>query len=235
MIAGLRGDRFDVTFARRERMPTRDAREARRSERRRLSARLHDDVQQLLVGAQMQVHAVLQREDDVEKQALLQTAADCLLQALEAIRNLSVDLSPPIQFEDGLVPALHWLSNWMETHHNLHCDIQSDTDIRDSDLGSIVFDCVRQLSLNAVKHAGVDSITLRVRREDGGVSVIVQDQGRGFDPGAVNQTDHPNSGFGLAKIRREIEAVRGRFRVDSAPGRGTAATLWVPLTETPAD
>lgn len=214
-------------------MPTRDAREARRSERRRLSARLHDDVQQLLVGAQLQVHGVLQREVDVEKQAMLQTASDCLSQALEAIRNLAVDLSPPIEFENGLVPALEWLSNWMETHHNLRCDIHSETDIRDSDVASILFDCVRQLSLNAVKHAGVDSIKLQVRRDQGGMTVIVHDEGCGFDPGSVDRCQHPNSGFGLSKIRREIESVSGRFRVDSTPGRGTTATLWVPSEALP--
>jgi signal transduction histidine kinase len=88
---------------------------------------------------------------------------------LNASRSLAIDLSPPILHEIGLIAALKWLTDRMkEQHHftvNLHTDAGAEP--RAEELRFLLFDCARELLLNAVKHSGAKGADDREAKHDG--------------------------------------------------------------------
>ena len=87
----------------------------------------------------------------------------------------------------------------------------------------LVFQSVRELLMNIVKHAGTTHATLTVDLAQGVLVVTIQDRGRGFDPSAEPSTTEPH--FGLFSIRERMEAVGGHLSLTSVPGEGTTARL----------
>jgi signal transduction histidine kinase len=141
---------------------------------------------------------------------------------------LSVDLSPPVLSTEGLPEALAWLRTQMHELYDL--DVQVRTDLQDApglaeDMRVLLFQSVRELLFNVVKHAGVLRATVRVADEDTGLSIVVSDDGQGFDPDAELDS---SAGFGLTSVRKRIELFGGDVSVSSAPGAGTAVHIRVP-------
>lgn len=200
-------------------------------ERRRLATELHDYLAQLLVVCRMKL---TQARNEWSLSALktnLEEIDKILSDSLSYTRTLIAELSPTILYELGLVPALAWLGQQME-RHGLHVQVQaSDPSVRlPEDHAIFVFQAVRELLFNIIKHSGVSDATVSLDgHAEQHLEVLVQDGGHGFQP-TLESTDYTNPGkFGLFSIRERAEALGGLFSIDSAPGQGTQAKLVVPL------
>jgi two-component system sensor histidine kinase DegS len=98
----------------------------------------------------------------------------------------------------------------------------------------LCFKAVRELLLNAAKHAGADRVELRTRRgDDGMLRITVADRGSGFDPAILSAANGGGVGTGLGNIERRLGMIGGRMQIGSRPGEGTAVTLLVPLQSPP--
>jgi two-component system, chemotaxis family, CheB/CheR fusion protein len=130
------------------------------AERRRISHILNDDLQQHIYSLIFQLAVLL---SSVEAQALDDALAmiDETEQALklseEITRSLSVDFSPPVLHNEGLVEAVHWLVSQMWRKHKLVVDVQVEDDLPlvGADLRVLLFQIIRELLFNVIKHAGV--------------------------------------------------------------------------------
>jgi PAS domain S-box-containing protein len=201
-------------------------------ERMRLARILHDHLQQLLVGVKINVN--LLGEDTAGKQTRqgLQLVNDLLDRSIEATRSLAVELNPPVLHYGGFLTALQWLSNWMKDTHNFRVAIEADenSEPRDENIRIILFEVVRELLLNAVKHAMVDSALVKVCCLKGGtLKIVVADNGVGFDPETVSVKENTPEGIGLFNIRERLYLVGGKLVIDSAPGKGSRFSLYAPL------
>lgn len=204
---------------------------AEQRERQRLAEVLHDDLQQRLYGINLQLSTLRKQVERGDWAALLEhidTAEAWLKDAIRTTRQLSVDLSPPVLSTEGLPEALAWLRTQMHELYDL--DVQVRTDLQDApglaeDMRVLLFQSVRELLFNVVKHAGVLRATVRVADEDTGLSIVVSDDGQGFDPDAELDS---SAGFGLTSVRKRIELFGGDVSVSSAPGAGTAVHIRVP-------
>jgi CheY-like chemotaxis protein len=98
------------------------------------------------------------------------------------------------------------------------------------DVRTLLFESIRELLLNAVKHGHVDRVTVDLAlTRDNTLCITVADQGIGFDPsGLVDRAKAGHSGWGLFRIRERLTLVGGRFDIESAPGRGTTVRLIAP-------
>lgn len=199
-------------------------------ERRRLAQFLHDDLQQLLVGAKYRLYR-LAREFPPERQEGFSGVEELIDQSIEASRSLTAELSPPILHEAGLAAGLGWLARWMKQMHDLkvELDIDESLKVEREDLRLFLFQAVKELLLNIVKHGQTDQAHLHGFHADGKIKIIVEDQGAGFDPTEKNFGSTSRDGFGLFSIRERAELLRGQFEVQSAPGKGTRFTLEVPF------
>jgi CheY-like chemotaxis protein len=138
------------------------------------------------------------------------------------------DLSPPVLREFGLPAALTWLGDHM-LPHGLSVAVTIGKDFRElpEDQAVLLFQSVRELLMNVSKHAGTDRATVSLSMAaDGTLRIAVEDAGKGFEGAAV---DRPSDQFGLFSIRERMQVMGGTLEVDSSPGRGTKATLILPL------
>ncbi len=198
-------------------------------ERDRLAGDLHDYLAQLLVLGRLKLGQVRRLGLREEPMTLIRETEEVLKEALTYTRTLVADLSPPALREAGLGAALQWLAQHME-RFGLLVHVPSEADgIAElpGDRAVLVFNSIRELLMNVVKHGKAGEARLRIAREQQAVRFIVEDDGCGFDPARM-----PNvaaKGFGLLSIRERMQALGGRFVLESAPGRGTTAVLVMPL------
>jgi signal transduction histidine kinase len=210
---------------------------AEQAERRRISQILHDDLQQRLYGVRMLLQ-VVREETAAHAESELATYAqqgyDLLGDAIGLTRQLSVDLSPPVLQEEGLADMLQWLVTQMARMNGLQVAVQAAHNFRiqDADMRVLLFQCIRELLFNVVKHGQTDQATVTlVDGEDDHLLIQVSDAGQGFEVAAA-EARHAG-GFGLFSVRERLSLFGGRMTIDSVPGQGTRITLAVPRVSAP--
>ena len=199
-------------------------------ERRRLAQVLHDHVQQLIVAAQMRLGILEKQRLSDAALATLKEINDTLREAVEATRSLTVELSPPVLHDAGLAAALAWLARRMlkKNQFTVELVIDSNAEPANEDVRLFLFEAVRELLFNAVKHARVRQAKVSMSRGRNGVTqIVVEDEGIGFDAG--EKIGSPAAaGFGLFSIQQRLAHLGGRVAFSSSPGKGTRVTVQVP-------
>jgi PAS domain S-box-containing protein len=203
---------------------------AEQRERRRLAEVLHDDLQQYLVGAKFRL-SPLKASPDLSVRMASREIDQLIDESIECSRTLTGELSPPILYHSGLVPALEWLVAWMKDKHGVTVDLHADATAtpQSEDIKILLFQSARELLLNAAKHAQVDTVRVDLQKLQGQLALIVSDQGAGFDPLEAMPQPPRNGGFGLFSIRERLDLLGGTMLIESAAGRGSRFTLLAPL------
>lgn len=215
---------------------------AEEHERHHLAEVLHDHLQQLLVAARMKVALLRRRASDEKVMRSLQQIDEVLNESITESRSLTAELSPPVLYDAGLAAGLEWLAGQMAEKHGLHTELATDPVAERTDEATrvFIFQAVRELLLNVVRHARIDTARVELTPlGDDQLRAVVSDAGVGFDPSTTE--DRPMAeGYGLFSIRDRLELLGGRMAVDSSPGQGTRVTIEVacarpvPTPETPA-
>lgn len=206
---------------------------AEQRERRRIALILHDNVQQMLHSIQM--HVVIMRGElkrlgvDVVEASIVEMES-LLQETLEATRSLNVELSPPLLQGQSLPHALQWLAINMRERHDLRVTLATEEPlpIVDEDLSVLVFQLVRELLFNVVKHANVKTATVELYDLDEMLQICVKDEGVGFDVGVLDQLVDKH--IGLRDLTRRVALIGGRFEIQSSIGEGTEVTLYIPVS-----
>jgi PAS domain S-box-containing protein len=200
-------------------------------ERKRLAKILHDHIQQLLVAAKFGVAVLSRDERDTVKQAAREIGA-LIDESIAASRSLTAELSPPVLHEGGLNAGLEWLARRMTEKQHLHIDLDMDTIEPLTEATNILlFESVRELLLNAVKHSQTQFARVRLRFAGGLLQLVVSDEGIGFDPKTLPPAGESGGGFGLFSITERLQLIGGRVEIDSSPGKGSRFVLTVPITQ----
>ena len=205
---------------------------AEQRERKRIATELHDHLQQMLVFCKLKLGqgkhraAVLPGFADLIKQV-----DDVLTEALSYSRTLVAELCPPVLREFGLSAALKWLGEHMgQRQLRVSVDVGQDHVPVAEEQAVLVFQSVRELLMNVVKHAGTKHASVHMRCDASGISIEVRDTGAGFDLSVVQPQDGGQPlKFGLFSIRERMKAFGGRLDLVTAPGQGTSAVLVLPL------
>jgi PAS domain S-box-containing protein len=206
--------------------------------REQLAKTLHDGLQQLLVSAALNIDRHLMREAQrgTAPDEPLARAKGYLDEAIASARSLSLELFPPQLHGSGLPAALTWLAERTRNQYGLVVEVSADplANSDRKDVRTLLFESVRELLFNAVKHAHVDRVTIDLSvDQDDALCIIVADRGIGFDPAAlVKQANDGESGWGLFSIRERLTLLGGRFDIASTPGQGTRFRLVAPRSET---
>ncbi|HLN05422.1 MAG TPA: GAF domain-containing sensor histidine kinase [Acidimicrobiales bacterium] len=202
--------------------------EAQELERRRLAGDLHDGISQRLVGLWFHLSAASDATGDdwatVSRQ--LAAAKQLAAEALDETRVAIAGLRPAVLDDLGLGPSLESLA------HGLG-DVELEIDVDPCRLAphveTALFRIAQEALQNVVKHASATRVRVELRCDDpgGGVTLVVSDDGRGFDTSAVAESSHGFS-YGLASMRERAELIEATFRITSAPGRGTTLVVTLP-------
>ena len=203
--------------------------EAEERERRRVAELLHDDLQQSLASARLQLQGAC--ECLPPDTAALTNVEQILGESLKAARRLSHELSPAVLHHSGLVAALEWLTGQMKEQFGLQVRLESDgaQEYESSPLKVFMFRAVQELLFNVVKHAGVKTAKVALSSFNGCVAITITDQGQGFNPGILDSITSLG-GFGLFSLQERARYIGGSLLIDSTPGKGSSFTLKVPIT-----
>jgi signal transduction histidine kinase len=195
---------------------------AEQEERQRIAYVLHEDLQQVLAAASMATAS----DDPTRLQALLGDA-------MALTRTLAHELSPPLLEGDGVEDLLLWAAHQARERHGLDVEVEvrDGASVPEPALRVLLYQFLSELLFNVAKHAGKGRVRLGAEGVDGDVRVVVEDEGTGFDPAALNRSD----GLGLPGVRERLELVGGRLEIESAPGEGTRVTITVPVGEASAE
>ena len=206
--------------------------------REELAKTLHDGLQQLLVAAavNIEVHMMREAQRGTPSDELVRSKNQ-LDEAIAAARSLSIELFPPVLQTSGLPSAMAWLANWSRSKYGLEVTISADprADSARKDVRTLLFESVRELLFNVVKHAHVDQVTVNLANgPDNTLCITVTDEGLGFDPTKLDErADVSQVGRGLLSIRQRLMLLGGRFDIESAPGRGSRFRLVAPRDVAP--
>jgi len=205
--------------------------QAEHEERRRIAQVLHDNHQQLIVAAKFRVEQLRSEQYSTDVNEVGSQVLEILDQALEVSRSLTMELAPPILYGGGLVLALQWLASWMEEQYKLEVAVVGSLPMTriPTDVSTLLFQAVRELLLNVIKHSGVRRARVSVSTDNHQLVVAVTDEGAGFV--ATSALETPRS-FGLFSIRERLLLLGGRLDIASQPGRGTQIRLVSPLPAT---
>ncbi|NLG48581.1 MAG: response regulator [Chloroflexi bacterium] len=203
--------------------------QAHERERQRMARLIHDHLQQLLVAARLHVNTIARRLEEAPLHRAAQRVDEVLAEAIATSRSLTAELSPPVLHDAGLIPALHWLARWVQEKLGLTVEVDAQ-DLRSQTpelTRATLFQATRELLLNVAQHAKVQHAVITVKQLYGDeIELVVADQGVGFDPDALFESDDHS---GLFAIQERLQLLGGRMQIESAPGQGTRITLWAPL------
>ena len=200
-------------------------------ERKQLASELHDYLAQLLVVSKIKLAQLRREASPSETARLLGETESALDQALVYSKTLIARLSPPVLFTRGLVAAIHWLTDFFSQHGLLiHVRSQVDAVPLPEDHTVLLFQSVRELLFNVLKHAGTNEATVEIGVIDQSrLRITITDQGSGFDVTAVRSDE--STGYGLFSIQERIEGLGGKFLLRSSPGAGSTIELSVLLND----
>jgi len=201
-------------------------------ERRRISKILHDDLQQRLFAVKMQLSFLQQAYQQGNTEGILadtENLENWISDAIETTRRLSIDLSPVVLQGSSLADSVRWLVDEMRERYGLDVmlEVQDRLPILDEHLRILLYECMRELMFNIVKHSDVLQANVVMQHVDGKLRVSLSDHGKGFDAGRV--MSDPKIAHGLLDIRNRLNLLGCSMQVQSQSGDGTQITIDVPV------
>lgn len=200
--------------------------EVQEHERRRWARELHDQTLQGLGALQLLLSSALGTGDPERVRVAAGDAVDILGAEIDGLREIITDLRPAALDELGVEPAIDALAKRVTAASGIAVETVIDLDPGGArpapDVESAIYRLVQEGLTNAVKHSGATSVRVSISERDGALSVVVADDGAGFDPAART------GGFGLVGMHERVALAGGRLEVDSAPGAGVTLRATLP-------
>jgi len=158
-------------------------------------------------------------------------------QTIKSIRSLMFELSPPILYDLGLEEAIEWLAEHFSQEHCIKIQVNRDKQPKPlKNEGNIMlFQAVRELLLNIVKHSKATSVTIYIQRACNDLRITVKDNGIGFELNLIDHNQHKIRGFGLFTIYERLEYYGGNMIIESNKTQGTKITLLMPIISASRD
>ena len=200
-------------------------------ERDRIGQELHDGIIQSLYAVTLSLEDAsdLLSEDPSEASARIDRAIDTVHASIQDIRNFVLGLRPHLLERSDLVGGLASLADefrlntMVDTEIDLDEGIESTGPLSDGRRAQLL-QITREALSNSARHSGASRATIRLTRDDDGLVLLIEDNGRGFDPAAVHGGGHQ----GLINMRDRTISLGGQLDVDSALGSGTRITVRLP-------
>ncbi len=199
---------------------------AQEAERRRLARELHDETGQALTSILLGLRPVEEARNEEELRAAVSEVRELVRSTLRDVRQLAVELRPAALDDFGLVPALERLTQSFAEQTGIALEFEASLPPgrMPTDIETALYRIVQESLTNIVKHARAGSVSVVLTRKDDSVSVVVEDDGVGFEPGRTG-----DGGLGLLGMEERVALLGGRVAIESRPGAGTTFVAEVPV------
>jgi signal transduction histidine kinase len=197
--------------------------DAQELERRRLARELHDETGQALTSILLSLKALEERLEGEDARAAAHEVRELVVSTLQDVRRLAVELRPSALDDFGLVAALERLTQSFSEQTGIAVDFEAALPERlPEEVETALYRTVQECLTNVVKHARAGRVSVLLRRRNGSVAAVVEDDGAGFDPALGRE-----GGFGLVGMRERLALLGGRLEIESGD-RGTTIAAEVP-------
>lgn len=200
--------------------------EGQENERRRIAADLHDRIGSALSAIKLHLTGfALSMESTSQKQMEFGKVIAMFDEAVKEVRQVSHDLASGVLIKFGLAPALKDLCESIQHAGSIKVSFfTGGFDGRvDQRTEIALYRITQELISNILKHARAQEINIYLHRQDDHLSLMVEDDGIGFDPG------QSSDGIGMQNIRWRANQLKGTVLVDSLPGKGCTITIEIPI------
>jgi signal transduction histidine kinase/streptogramin lyase len=201
-------------------------------ERRRIAAELHDGLgQNLLIIKNRALLALGAMTDNGPAREQLDEISSSASQAVEEVREICHNLRPYQLDRFGLTKTLNGICQRATRTSGIEfrAHLEPLDGMFSSEVETSIYRIVQEGINNIIKHSQATEAELAIRRVGGELRVELRDDGKGFTPSAVNPEASRPGGFGLIGIAERARMLGGSLTIESAPGRGTATTLRLPI------
>jgi signal transduction histidine kinase len=201
------------------------------TERRRIARDLHDGAVQDLAAVSIGLAAMakhLEGEGRGELAGPIEDAAAMTRQSVRSLRTLLVDIYPASLHREGLWVALAELLAPMSADGVATELLVPDHLELSQDIERALYRTTQEALRNVHAHADATRVAVQVSAGAGGVTLTVEDNGKGFDPNPGSSTARGH--FGLQMLKDLASDIGGVFELHSTPGKGTRLTLRVPTS-----
>ncbi len=209
---------------------------AQEEERKRISRELHDMIAQTLTGINLSLEYLsAEAEHNVEDfRKKLPIAHMMVSKAVDMVHNFARELRPAVLDDLGLVPALRTFLRDLTTRTGIRAEltVKAFADRLEPVRRTVLFRVAQEALNNVTRHAGATHVEVRIRGSVGGVSIIIQDDGKAFEVARVLRST-AGKRLGLLGMRERVEMVGGKLEIKSARGQGTTVTAKIPLGKAP--
>ncbi len=236
-IVGVQGMARDITERKQAQdalqMFSRQLIEAQEDERRRIARELHDQIGQILTAVKMNLYTVQQFCQGVEAVSYVKDNIEAVDEALGLVRDLSIELRPPVLDDLGLVTALRWYADRYANRTGLQVDLviglADPNEGFSREIETACFRIVQEALTNVVRHASATHVTVQIKKDGNTLVLIVRDDGVGFDPTSLRKRAPGAATLGLVSMQERAHAAGGDIEIKSARGKGTEIRLRVSL------
>jgi signal transduction histidine kinase len=206
---------------------------AQEDERKRISRELHDETSQALASLMITMRVLANDAQDKEQQNLLNTCRDITAGILQEIREIAVELRPPIIDDIGLIPAVHKYVKEFEEKHSIGVKLlffEPETNSINNQVALTLYRIIQESLTNVVKHAFATNITIRMWEINNSVNLTILDNGQG-----ILETDskkaYQQNRIGIHGMKERAELLGGTFAIKTKETGGTKVMVSIPLIQ----
>lgn len=207
--------------------------EGQESERLRIAQDLHDGIGGLLTTVKAHFYAIREQVEKLEQLNIYQKTNNLINEACREVRRISQNMMPGALQLLGLQGAIEDLATQLR-QNGLVCELEMIGLEQEPDRTRkiMIFRIVQELCNNISKHAGARQVFIQLLKHQDTISLIVEDDGIGFD--YEQYLAGGNTSLGLKNIESRVRFLKGSWEVDSVPGEGTTVMIRIPLSGSPS-
>lgn len=205
--------------------------ENQENEQNRIAKDIHDGIGQMLTGLKYLLESVDLSETE-KTQIKLNKLKEHTANIIKGVRTATFNLTPPELKDYGIVPALTELTQELAklTGKDIVLLNKSNFNLRLDSLVEINLYRITQEAINnAIKYAYSSHIIVTISHSSKILSIIIDDNGKGFDKSKIKSKPDKDGGMGLTFMQERIKYINGRLFINSSPEQGTKVTLNIPL------
>jgi len=208
---------------------TRRLEAAKEDERQHIARELHDDMGPTLTAVIINLQLLSNTLDASERARKIDDAIELVDRLVQRVRDLSLDLRPPLLEELGLLPALKGYLEAQSARTGLEIEVDGEASGLTGEIEIAAFRVVQEAVTNVMRHADATRVDVRVRQLGVSLNIRIKDDGCGFDVGDTAERAASGKGLGLPGMQERVQVLGGDFEIRSNPGRGTEITVRLPL------
>jgi two-component system, NarL family, sensor kinase len=201
---------------------------AEENERRRIATDLHDSIGQTMSAAKMNLSALkydIKNLDESQKNAF-ETVINLVDNSCKEVRIVSHNMMPNALLKNGLANAIRAFLNQID-NRVIKIDLYTEglNEKLDNNLETVLYRVVQECVNNVIKHSAANHLDISIIKDNDGLNVTIEDNGKGFDTADKNKFN----GIGLKNIQSRIQFLKGTVEWQSQINKGTLVAIYLPV------